>query len=168
MTDRDRIVVLLDHYQAVCEGIPTGGIGDDDDGVLALMCREWNHPSYQRLERLLVVMHERWPRMRAAVRERFERYSERRVAYCVVCHATEPASSIGEPHLRTRVAGAKLLCRIGAKAPDMVPRIVRSHGLFEGQLVEDAVDWLERTWGQPVELPVTLIGFGRDHVSRAA
>jgi hypothetical protein len=168
MTNRDRIVTLLEHYQAVCEGIPNGNEPGDDDGVLALMCVEWNHDSYQRLERLLAIMQQRWPKMRQALRERYERYSERRVAYCPVCKQIDDARFIGEPHLRGTVAGAKLLCRTGAKAPDMIPRIHRVESRRFGYLLADAIDWLERSWGGDVELPATLIGYGRDHVVRAA
>lgn len=168
MTNRDRIVTLLEHYQAVCEGIQTGTEPDADDDLIALMCLEWNHPSYQRLEKLLAIMHQRWPKMRQSLRERYERYAERRVAYCSVCKTIEPASMIGEPHLRATVAGAKLLCRIGAKAPDMLPRIHRVESHVFAYLLSDSIDWLERNWGGEVELPVALIGFGRDHVVRAA
>lgn len=158
MTSRERITVLLHHYRDVCEGIPEAGPRPDE--VLALMGREWNHPSYQRLERLLVVMHERWPRHRQALRARYERYSERRVAFCVVCEAVEPSSEIGRPHLKTRVAGAKQLCRIGAKAPDMLPRVVRTPSGGDAKLVEEAIEWLERSWGGEVELPTALVGYG--------
>lgn len=166
MTRRDRIELLLKHYRAVVEGIP--GIEEpDDDGLLALMCEEWNHPSYQQLERLLNVMHERWPRHRQALRVRFERYDERRVAMCLVCGRTEHAAHIGKAHVRGSVAGAKLRCKLGARTPDMVERIVRVESGDE-LLVIEGLEWLDRHWLGEADLPTTIIRFEHERLSVAA
>lgn len=166
MTRRERIELLLKHYQAVLEGIP--GIAEpDDDDLLALMCEEWNHPSYQQLERLLYVMHQRWPRHRQALRVRYERYEERRVAFCTVCGRTEHAEFIGRTHVRGAVAGAKLRCKLGAQTPDMVERIVRIEG-GDPLLVIEAVEWLERHWRGDAIVPATILRYEHDRLAVAA
>lgn len=166
MTRRERIELLLKHYQAVCEGLP--GIEEPDDSdVLALMCEEWNHASYQQLERLLKVMHERWPRHRQAIRVRFERYEERRVAYCRVCGKTAPAGLIGEPHVRGTVAGKKLYCRVGTKLVDMILRIERvEYG--DPLLVVEAVEWLDRHWRGEADVPEAILRFEHERLATAA
>lgn len=173
MTPRDRIATLLHHYRDVCDGIPnlrTGGCGDgcaldpkdrwlcsrygcDDERVLALMCEEWNHPSYQQLERLLVVMQERWPRIRQAVRSRYERYSERRVAWCPRCGVTNPAQRIGDAH--------KNPCRDRrGNTVEMREKIVRVLPVDDRpELIADALDWLERHWTGEVDLPDSIIAY---------
>ena len=149
MTRRDRITLLLEHYQAVMEGLP--GIEEPDDSdVLALMCEEWNHPSYQQLERLLRVMHERWPVLRVALRMRYERYSERRVAWCPKCGVTEPAARIGSAH--------KNPCRDRRNhLVDMSVRIVRSSPQVRHET--EAVDWLDRHWRGDAAVPDAILRY---------
>ena len=144
MTPRDRIAILLHHYRDVCEGI--GGIQPRGDDVLALMCEEWNHESYQQLERLLRVMHERWPLLRQALRVRYERYSEHRIAWCVKCGA-HPAGHEGRIHSHPP-----------ARSITLVPKVVRVYSQDDRPtVVDDAIAWLERHWRGEVDLPKAII-----------
>ena len=146
MTPRDRIAVLLHHYRDVCEGI--AGIEPRGDDVLALMCEEWNHASYQQLERLLVVMHERWARMRQALRTHYERYSEHRIAWCRKCGA-HPANHEGRIHLHPP-----------GRSITLTPKVVRVFPRDDKPtIVDDSLDWLERHWRGEVDLPSAIIQY---------
>src|SRR3972149_4076254 len=130
LTRRDQIAVLLHHYRVVCEGIP--GIEEpDDEDMLALMCEEWNHPSYQQLERLLRVMGERWPELRGTLRQRYERYSERQAAWCRRC-GEHPVSHVGRYHAHPP----------GRSVP-RCPRIVR-WDVADPSRISQALEWLRR------------------------
>ena len=146
MTPRDRIAVLLHHYRDVCEGI--AGIEPAGDDVLALMCEEWNHSSYQQLERLLVVMHDRWPRMRQAVRTHYERYSEHRIAWCRRCGA-HPVANEGRIHLHPP-----------GRSVTLVAKVVRVYPSNDNLLaIQDALDWLENHWAGEVDLPKAVMDY---------
>jgi hypothetical protein len=158
MTPRDRIAILLHHYRDVCEGIRSNKPRGDE--LIIGMCEEWNHPAYQQLERLLVEMHQFEPRLRQALRQRFERYSERRVAWCKACNAKEPAFEIGAIHVRELVAGKKLFCRQAGKTVTLQPRIVRVFPTDDDPAaIGDAIDWLERHWTGIVDLPDAVIAY---------
>jgi hypothetical protein len=132
--NRDYIAILLHHYRDVCEGLYANPRGEDGVGRF-LMCETWNHPAYQELERLLTMMHERWPRLRQAVRVRYERYSEHRVAWCKRC-GEHPASAIKSIH--SHPPGRSVTLR---------PRMVRVFGADDDPLaVADAEEWLQRHW----------------------
>lgn len=133
MNRREQIERLLWHYRDVCEGIY-----DDVDGTgepTSFMCVAWNHPAYQELERLLHVMHERWPRLRQAVRVRYERYSEKRVAWCKKCGA-HPAWHSGRVHRHPP-----------GRSIALKPHVVRIYSADDSALlVDDATDWLVAHW----------------------
>lgn len=126
------IPILLHHYRDVCEGIYRDPQGEDDVGK-DLMCATWNHPAYQELERLLAIMHERWPRLRQALRQRFERYEELRVAWCKRCGA-HPAWHVGRIH--SHPPGRSIALR---------PRVVRVYA-EDARYVDDAIAFLEEHW----------------------
>lgn len=131
MTPRERIAILLHHYRDVCEGIYTNPAGEDDVGRF-LMCRTWNEPPYQQLERLLREMHQTEPRLRQALRVRYERYSERRVAWCRKC-GSHPADHVGRVHAHPP-----------GRAVALKPRVVRSYTRDDRpELVARAEMWLE-------------------------
>jgi hypothetical protein len=49
-----RLVILLENYSDVLDRGATGGTGEGDS--LPLMGREWHHPSYQELVRVLTEL----------------------------------------------------------------------------------------------------------------
>ena len=177
MTRRDRILVLLEHYRDVLEGIGDSEPGcsgdcslDDkdrwlcehygcaDERVLALMCRAYNHSSYRQLERLLRLMWERWPRSYVQIQARFVRYSERRVAWCRKCGKTLPAHKIGTVHGR---------CRIKGRLVTLEPRVERVPAVgVDPARVTDAVDWLEQHWQGVAEIPPDVAQIERERELR--
>jgi hypothetical protein len=54
VTQRERIAFLLEHFHDVLDGVrDKRALGDES---LPLMCRAWNAPGYQELERLLPLL----------------------------------------------------------------------------------------------------------------
>lgn len=161
MTKRDRIIVLLEFYPDVLEGLREPGShcsrggcrmpprdrwlcaahGCSDEGVLALMCAAWNHPSYQELERLRRLLRERWPELSAWLVAGYLRFFERRVAVCAKC-GIHPAAAIGSVHRHPPGRSVRL-----------VGHVVRVGKLSDYRRVADAVDWLEAHWRGEAELP---------------
>ena len=130
----------------MCEGI--AGTEPRGDDVLALMCEEWNHASYQQLERLLTLMHQRWPWMRQAVRARFERYSEHRIAWCAKCGA-HPSAKEGSIHLHPPGRSVTLTAKVVRVLPQD----------DDPARIGDALDWLERHWKGEVDLPEAIMAY---------
>jgi len=147
------VATLLHHYRDVLEGIPDGEHNRSDD-LLALMCRAWNHPSYQRLETLLAEMP---GSLRAAVRVRFERYSEVRVAWCRKC-GQHPAWHVGRVH--SHPPGRSVVLR---------PRVVRvMHPSDSPQRVALALEWLAGNWRRPLDLPKAILEIESERKLREA
>jgi hypothetical protein len=53
VTRQERIAFLLEHFHDVLAGVRDKGLGGEH---VPLMCRAWNAPSYQELERLLPLL----------------------------------------------------------------------------------------------------------------
>jgi hypothetical protein len=53
VTRRERIAFLLEHFHDVLAGVRDRGSGGEH---VPLMCRAWNAPGYQELERLLPLL----------------------------------------------------------------------------------------------------------------
>lgn len=170
MTRRDRIVVLLEHYQDVIEGIydtdfsarsacsaPCGdpicaAHGCANEGILALMCRSWNHPSFRELERLRLRLRDEERGLYWHLAETYFRARRKRVAFCPKCERTAPPSHIGElcnhgrPHQPTKT---------------LVPKSVKVvAAAVEPSLVEAAIDWFDRSWpdDDTCFIPADLMG----------
>ncbi len=137
MNRRDRILILLEHYVDVIEGIYDASKGDDD-GILALMCRAWNHPSYRELERLRLQMRDTEPAHYWHLAETYFRPERRRIAVCPKCQRETPARLIGE------------LCNHGKKhsqTATMVPLMLRVvHRDVDPKMLAQAIDWLNWKW----------------------
>jgi hypothetical protein len=104
-----------------------------------LMCRAWNSPGYQELERLLPLLRADSPAAYKAVVAMFVYPSFRRRAVCPRCRPVGPPHAIGVLH------------KHGRRSVVLVPRMVRTP-LYpvEPEQVEAAVDWLEGNWrGEP-------------------
>lgn len=146
MTPRDRIAILLHHYRDVCEGIPTNKPRGDD--LIIGMCEEWNHASYQQLERLLRVMP---PKMRAALRARYERYTEHRIAWCRKCGAHPAAHAVlgAKGNIHRHPPGRSITLQ--AKVVRVFPRD------DDPAQVGEALGWLELHWAGEVDLPKAII-----------
>lgn len=135
---RTAIETLLHHYRDVLEGIPDREHRSSDE-LLALMCPAWNHPSYRQLEKLLARMPRR---LRQALRVRYERYSERRVAWCKRC-GEHPARDVGSVHRHPP-----------GRSVSLRPRLVRVLPRDDDPAaVESALDWLLEHWVGRVDLP---------------
>jgi len=172
MTRREQILVLLEHYRDVLEGLTdrtprcSGRCGEAicerfgcaDEGVLALMCRAWNHASYQQLERLRGELARVEPRLNAHLMGRFYGYFERRVAWCRKCGQHLPAKKVGTVHSRCRIKG-----RTVTLSPH-VERVVSER--VRAFLVAEAVDWLESHWRGEVVIPPDVDAIERERKLR--
>lgn len=160
------IHTLLYHYRDVLEGIrdqtPRGSCSDGcslanadrwlcrangcaNEGVLALMCESYNHPSYQRLEQLLGAMDNRNPRQRHALRSRYERYTEKRVAWCRKC-GEHPITALKAVHRHP--PGRSVVLK---------PKIVRVLPLDDDpKLVAEATVWLAANFARQALLPKAI------------
>ena len=96
MTRRDRITLLLEYLVDVREGLPDKE-PEHGDELIALMCKAWNTPAYQELERLLPYLRDADRQAYWHLSERFLRYGERRVAWCRRC-GFHPAAQAGKLH----------------------------------------------------------------------
>jgi len=143
VTRSERIEFLLLHYQDVLAGLRDGG-GDGDR--LPLMCRAWNAPGYQELERLLPLLAGEAPRLHRAVVALYVHPQHRRRAVCSKCGQVVAPAAIGELH------------RHGRKGAPFVARMLREP-LFpvDAADVPLAVAWLERHWRGDVFVPDELL-----------
>jgi hypothetical protein len=111
------------------------------------MCRVWNHPSYQELERLLPLLGlDARPLYRALVGSYvYPRFVRR--AVCPNCGAVKPPNLVGELHRHT-----------GRKSAAFVPRMTRVP-LYpvEQHDVDDAIGWLHDHWRGGVFVPDELM-----------
>lgn len=180
MNQRQRIELLLEHYREVLEGVQEHdderdpcavecSLADRDkwlcvrygcasQGVIAAMCAAWNAPAYQRLEKLLRLMRERWPREYQAVRLRYLDYVEVRAAWCRRC-GWHPATSIGRVHAHPPTRSVTL-----------VPKVRRTFAdELDGRALTDAVEWLDRRWGDDLcVLPKEVIEIETTRMKLAA
>lgn len=140
MTRRDRIVVLLENYLDVLNGLQDRAFRGDD--FLPRMCRAWSHPSYRELERLRVVMRDSEPIVYWHIAETYFRADYRRVSVCPKCGRIAPAALIGE------------FCKHGKPYAKAVTRIAaiqkRTSAAVRPELVTAGVGWLDDNWrGEP-------------------
>ncbi len=137
MKRRDRILILLEHYVDVLGGIYDASKGTDE-GVLALMCRAWNHPSYRELERLRLHMRDAEPEHYWHLAETYFRAERRRIATCPKCQREASPALIGE------------LCNHGSKhsgTATMVPLMMWVvHPDVDPKMLAQAIDWLDWKW----------------------
>lgn len=173
MTERERIVTLLEHYRDVLDGLDEHGadsvhVKGDWADVLALMCSAWNAPAYRELERLLVVMRERWPKLYQAIRARFLDYADVRQAYCKGTRRDNgkrcgwhPSTEIG------RVHGG---CLHRGRTVTLEARMRRVRPVYDAIALGDALEWLERHWRRSVgkNLPPEVIQIETEQMKRAA
>jgi hypothetical protein len=95
------------------------------------MCKAWNSPPYQELERLLPLMRGAEPLAYWHLSERWLRYGEVRRAWCRKC-GSHPATEIGKIHAHR--PGRSVTLR---------PLIERSwHPHMDPHIAERGVDWL--------------------------
>lgn len=144
-TRRERIVVLLENYVDVESGLRDRR-GDGEH--LPLMCRPWNQPreGYPELDHQLGRMRSLEPTLYWHLSQTFFHATHRRVLQCPRCRGVVPTwSSVNfHKHGHSNVA--------------VVPRVVRVvHGQVRTQSVEDAIDWLERSWRGEVFVPDELL-----------
>lgn len=132
MDRRERIDFLLTHLEDVREGVrdlPSGG-GEN----IPLMCRAWNSPAYQEIERLLPHLRAEHPRLATHLLDRY--FSPRRqVKACPRCDSTVPAWSSVNFH------------RHAGKNVAVVPRVLRmTSPNLRPELVTLAIAWLDKRW----------------------
>lgn len=189
VTDRDRIIVLLECYPDVQPGLV-----DTDGGTCSRppsLCPEpdcarfgcieaasfglaangpWKHSSYRQLERLLARMRREEPRLARHLLRRYLSFHEVRRAYCRVCGRTEPPGVLydergkltGAGHVRAIVTGKRIWCRLGGRIVPMLPVVMRFPPEDVSEVaVEDAIDWLCTRWKGAVDLPKELVHHAR-------
>ncbi len=149
LTRRERIVVLLEHYQDALPGLVRGE-WQSGEGHALLADEVWNHASYQQLERLRVRLRDEAPRPYWHLAETYFRAGRRRVASCPRCERQAPPGRVGE------------LCNHGkqhAKTVAMVPRVVRAiSAAVRPEEVGLGITWLDHNWRGDPSLPPALFG----------
>jgi len=132
---RERIVVLLENYVDVESGMrDRRGSGEP----LPLMCRAWRVPrqGYPELDHQLNEMRNQAPTLYWHLAHTYFYAPRRRVLQCQRCKAVMPSwqkTTHFHKHGHSNVA--------------VVPRVVRvTHPSVQTKSVDEAVDWLERSW----------------------
>jgi hypothetical protein len=154
---RTPILTLLEHYRDVLEGIYDRGQADD---ILALMCRAWNSPAYQTLERLLERMKHERPWLRAHLLRRYLHFQEVRRAYCRKC-GLHPPVKVGSVHRHPPGRSVTLTPVVARVTPDDVSEAE----------VERAIDWLVANWPEhavPIIVPDDVHAIERERALRPA
>lgn len=144
MTRQERIQFLLEHLADVQAGVRDRGTGGDH---IPLMCRSWNHPSYQELERLLVLIRSAAPRGYRAVVGMYVHPRFVRRAVCSRCGAVEPPELVGELHRHTARSGFAFVARM-VRVP-LYP--------VEQHEVDGAIGWFDEHWQGGVFVPDELL-----------
>lgn len=133
VTRRERIAFLLEHFHDVLAGVRDKGLGGE---YVPLMCRAWNAPSYQEIERLLPLLSvEARPLYRAVVGTYvYPRFVRR--AVCPKCGVVKPPHFVGELHVHQNRKGTAFTARM-----TRVPLYrVRERD------VDEAIGWLDEHW----------------------
>jgi len=142
-TSRTELVrLLLDQYVDVERGIQESR-GDDP---LALMCRAWNHPSFQRLIRLRLQLRDERPDLYWHVAETYLRCGFARALECPDCDRLESTHS-GRTH---HTHGTRVRPRLVQLTLKRV-RVVRSG--VDLEKVEEGISWIAQNWEEPSERP---------------
>lgn len=121
MTRRERIAFLLEHLEDVRAGVRERGSGGDH---IPLMCRVWNHPSFQELERLVPLLRSEQPTLAWHLLE--HSFAPRRwVSACPACGRSTHAwtSTNFHKHGRRNVALVPRVLRITPRSYS--PRLSR-------------------------------------------
>ncbi len=148
MTRQERIVVLLDNYVDVVNGL--GDRKGNGETGLPLMCRAWNFPKqgYPELERLLVQMRAKRKDLYWHMAEKYLRAATRRVLMCANprCEVTYPTWVKINFH------------KHGHRNVSLIPRVIRvvPHQVEAAQ-VRLAVQWLDEQWDGEPFLPDDLL-----------
>jgi hypothetical protein len=144
VTRRERIAFLLAHYSDVLAGVRDRGLGGDH---LRLMCRAWNAPSCQELERQLPLLRVEAPRFYRAVIGSFVHPRFVRRAVCPRCGAVKPPNLVGELHQHGNRKSAAFIARM-VRVP-LYP--------VEERDVDGAIGWLDEHWRGGVFVPDELL-----------
>jgi hypothetical protein len=124
---------LLENFQDVQAGVRDRGSGGDH---IPLMCKAWNHPSYQEIERLLPLLSvAALPLYRAIVGLYvYPRFVRR--AVCPKCGTVKLPNLVGELHIHQNRKTATFIARMTRLPLYRVrPRDV-----------DDAIVWLDDHW----------------------
>jgi len=151
----ERIVLLLEHYQDVLEGITDGerSFSGPGDG-LALMCEAWNSPAYTQLEELRAELASVSPEAYFQVAETYFRAGRKRVAKCPRCDREFVAKPIDGGELAEWYG----TCKHGGDNVKLQPAIIRVIGArVDATLVAYAVFWLESRWQGGVFVPEDVL-----------
>lgn len=145
LTPHETVEFLLVHYVDVVNGIYDAPRSHEGP---VLMCRAWNHPAYQQLERLRQRLRAEQPKLHWHLAETYFRPITRRTAYCPRCpigHQHYPPNIIGHVHTH------------GRKTIALVPRIQKIISpLVRAELVTDGVTWLVDHWHGEPDIPDDL------------
>ena len=136
-TRREKILVLLENYLDVIQGLQDSGISDGD--VIWRMCRAYSHPSYRELERLRKVLRDSEPFIYWHLAETYFRASVLPAKVCPHCWDTlKKRTEWWPPHLGPDFH------RHGGKTVSLVLRPVRRISqAIRPECVEQAVAWID-------------------------
>jgi hypothetical protein len=144
VTRQERIAFLLEHFHDVLAGVRDRGLGGEH---VPLMCRAWNAPSYQELERLLPILSvDARPLYRAVVGMFvYPRFVRR--AVCPKCGTVKPPNLVGELHVHQNRKGTAFVARM-TRLPLYPVRVCD---------VDAAIVWLDEHWRGGVFVPDELL-----------
>lgn len=144
MTRREKILVLLDNYLDVINGLRDVSLGD---GVIG-MCRSWNFPpnGYPELERLRVLLRDNMPVCYWHLAETYFRGEAKPARVCPHCwDSLKRRDEFWAPH-----AGPDFHRHAGRSVATVIRPVRRVSAAVDPRLVSEAVDWLEERWtGEP-------------------
>jgi hypothetical protein len=144
MTRQERIAFLLEHLADVQAGVRDRGTGGDH---IPLMCRVWNHPSYQELERLLPLLGKAARPFYRAVVGMYVYPRHVRRAVCPRCGDVKAPALEGELHSHGNRKSATFVARM-VRVP-LYP--------VEERDVRGAIGWLDDNWRGDPFVPSELL-----------
>ena len=134
MTRQERILVLLENYMDVVNGLrDRKGSGEH----LPLMCRPWNKPAlgYPELQRLLDLLKVEQREMYRHLSQKYAHSPQRRVLQCPRCQGVLPTWSSHNFH------------KHGHQNVAVVPRVLRVvPGWVKEERIQAAIEWLDGHW----------------------
>jgi hypothetical protein len=143
LTQRQRIITLLEHYTDVEAGLrDTKGTGEH----IPLMCAAFNHPSYQQLGHQLRRLRLQHRHLYWHLDQAYLTNTRRRVLHCPRCQTNLPSWSTVSYHQHGRTIVA------------VVPRVIRIvHPNVHQTHVDAAIAWIDNHWRGVAFLPDELI-----------
>lgn len=150
MTDREKIIFLLERYVDVQPGL-VDTYGGEGGALHTAGC--WKHHSYRQLEELCGRLRNEDRSLYWHLAETYFRAERKRASYCPRCRDIGHASLIGKPCAHGQRG------RREVSSDTRIPTIARvvKPGV-EPARVDEAVGWIVARWKGDIVIPVDLKG----------